>query len=66
MITQVIFEKNSLDFSKSSKLKEELSKKVDEFKSNLSHQKTPNNLSYLRDRISQSIEIYQKYITYES
>ncbi len=66
LIYQVIFEKNSLDFSKSSKLKEELSKKVDEFKSNLSHQKTPNNLSYLRDRISQSIEIYQKYVTYES
>lgn len=66
LIYQVIFEKNSLDFSKSSKLKEELSKKVDDFKTNLLHQKTPNNLSYLRDRISQSIEIYQKYVTYES
>lgn len=66
LIYQVIFEKNSLDFSKSSKLKEELSKKIDEFKSNLSHQKTPNNLSYLRDRISQSIEIYRKYVAHES
>ena len=32
-----------------------------EFKNDSNHQKNPNNLRYLRNRISESIEIYGRY-----
>ena len=64
LIYQIIFKKSNIDFFKKDELKNELSKKIMEFKNDPNHQKNPNNLGYLRNRISESIEIYGRY--YES
>ncbi|MFW0696704.1 DUF262 domain-containing protein [Aliarcobacter butzleri] len=61
LIYQIIFKKSNIDFLKKDELKNELSKKIMEFKNDSNHQKNPNNLRYLRNRISESIEIYGRY-----
>ena len=61
LIYQIIFKKSNIDFLKKDELKNELIKKIMEFKNDSNHQKNPNNLRYLRNRISESIEIYGRY-----
>jgi len=63
---QIIFKKNNIDISKKDEINEKINEKITYFKSNTSHQKSPNNLGHLRNRISQSIEVYREYIVHES
>lgn len=65
LVYQVVFKKRAIDTSKKDDLKECLNNKIEEFKKEFSHQKSPNNLGHLRNRISQSISIYEKYIIHE-
>lgn len=66
LIYQIVFQKKNIDFAKKELLNQELSNKINNFKTDPSHQKSPNNLGHLRSRIEQSIEIYGRYITDES
>lgn len=61
LIYQIIFKKSNIDFLKKDELMNELSNKIMEFKNDPNHQKNPNNLGYLRNRIYESIEIYGRY-----
>lgn len=65
-IYQVIFKNKKIDLLKRENLEYELEQKIKEFKGIPSHKKTPNNLGNLRERMSQSISIYERYITNES
>jgi hypothetical protein len=40
---------------------EEIKSKIQEYKNDLKHTKSPSNLGHLRERISSSIDIYSKY-----
>jgi uncharacterized protein with ParB-like and HNH nuclease domain len=62
----IIFKKKKIDITKKEALTNKLNKKISVFKGNLSHQKSPNNLGHLRNRLSQSITIYEEYIINES
>lgn len=56
------FEKRTLDTSQKEVLEEELKNAIKDIKDNSLHTKSPACLKYLRQRISKSIEIYQKYL----
>lgn len=58
----IIFINKSIDVSKRAEIHAELDAKISEFKSSEGHKKAPGALKYLKDRISSSIEIYNKYI----
>ena len=66
LIYQIVFQKNKINISNKDRLIEELEAKIREFKQDSLHAKSPNNLSYLRSRISYSLAIYEKYISHES
>lgn len=61
-IYSIVFQDKSIDVSKKSELHEELDAKIAEFKGSDGHKKAPAALKYLKDRITSSIEIYNKYI----
>ncbi|MBM9616662.1 DUF262 domain-containing protein [Desulfobulbus rhabdoformis] len=61
-----LFRKKQIDVSKSEELRERLGRDINQFKSDRSHQKSPNNLGHLRNRISYSISIYGRYVINES
>lgn len=62
LIYAIVFNNKSVNASKRSEIHKELDAKIAEFKSNEGHKKAPGALKYLKDRISSSIEIYNKYI----
>ena len=62
----VVFKKKKIDASKVSELKQSLELAISQFKNDASHQKSPNNLGHLRNRISKSIQIYGTFIAHES
>lgn len=66
IIYHTLFNRRMVDSSKADQIKERLDKKIVEFKKNYSHQKSPNNLGHLRDRISSSIYIYGRFLVNES
>lgn len=66
LIYQIVFWKKDIEFSNKDNLVQELEAEIKVFKQDSFHTKSPNNLGYLRNRISRSIEIYGKYINHES
>ncbi len=66
LIYQILFKKKTINLTKKDELKTTLVNKISNFKKDPSHQKSPNNLTHLRARLSDSIEIYSRYIVRES
>ena len=62
----ILFRNKNIDVAKSDELRKKLGDKIKEFKSDYSHQKSPNNLGHLRNRIRSSISIYNGYAVNES
>lgn len=63
LIYFTVFEKRTLDTSRKEALEEDLKNAIRDIKDNNHlHTKSPACLKYLRERISKSIEIYQKYL----
>ena len=62
LVYQIIFSEKRIDAARKDDLKQELDQKTEEFKAEDSHRKSPNNLKHLRDRIHQSISIYERHI----
>jgi len=65
LIYQVLFKKNKIDLSRKDEIKTRLANKVNNFKGDSGHQKSPNNLTHLRARLLGSIGIYGRYIVRE-
>jgi len=61
LIYEIIFEKKTIDDTKKDSLKQELDKKINTYKDDYSHRKTPSALKHLRSRIDESIAIYKRY-----
>ena len=57
----MVFEKKQIDVTRKEELNEEIKSKIQEYKNDLKHTKSPSNLGHLRERISSSIDIYSKY-----
>jgi uncharacterized protein with ParB-like and HNH nuclease domain len=62
----IIFNKASIDEAGKDELKEKLDNEIQQSKSSESHRRSPNNLGHLRNRISQSIQIYEGHLSQES
>lgn len=65
LVYQTLFQKKKIDTSRSEELRKHLNGTINRFKKDQSHQKSPNNLGYLRSRISDSISIYRRYVINE-
>jgi len=63
LVYKIVFEDKSIDISKKGELLNELKGVIESLKRNDSHKKSPGNLKYLKERIKQSIEVYNKYET---
>lgn len=63
LVYHIIYKNEKIDLSSKAQLKESLDQKIASFKNNTSHQKSPNNLSHLRARVSESIAIYGRHIS---
>ena len=64
LIFYVLFEGKELKEGVLDNLEEEIQKQIEGVKTNKdNHRSRPNQLSYLRDRIDKSIEIYEKYVS---
>lgn len=61
LVYKVVFENKSIDISKKEQLLDELKGVIQSLKRNDSHKKSPGKLKYLKERIKQSIEVYNKY-----
>lgn len=61
LIYMILFENKSIAIEKADLLKNEILKKINQYKSNKKHQKSPANLENLRKRIAESIDIYKNY-----
>lgn len=66
LIYYVIFKKRKVDKDKKEELKNKLVQKITQYKSSDSHKRSPNNLGHLRTRITDSISIYNQYLSHES
>ncbi len=62
LIYHVLIKGRELDDTRYDALKTELADKVNTFKQNSNHRNSPNGVTYLRQRIRNSIDIYQRYI----
>lgn len=62
LIYHVVLGNGQVDFGQKEELINELTSKIKEFKDIYTHRKSPNNLGNLRERISNSIEVYGRYI----
>lgn len=62
LIYHVFLNGKSLNSATLSNLKTELATKIDEFKNDTSHSDSPNRVTYIRRRISQSIDIYSRHV----
>lgn len=61
LVYKVVFENKSIDISKKEQLLDELKGVIQSLKRDDSHKKSPGKLKYLKERIKQSIEVYNKY-----
>ncbi|WP_448553347.1 DUF262 domain-containing protein [Thalassotalea montiporae] len=66
LIYQILFKKKKIDLTKKEELKTKLADKIALYKGDQNHQKSPNNLTHLRARLSDSIRIYGRYLNRES
>ncbi len=62
LIYQILFKDKTLDNTRYDDLKNELNHKAEQFRDNEGHRKAPNGISYLRQRITASINIYASYL----
>ncbi|MGP9633514.1 DUF262 domain-containing protein [Halomonas sp. AOP43-A1-21] len=62
----VVYKKKKIDFSDKEGLKQGLDSAVSTFKTSSSHQRSPNNLGHLRERVARSISIYGDHVSYDS
>ncbi|TYQ31648.1 DUF262 domain-containing protein [Pseudanabaena sp. UWO310] len=60
---QILFKGKAIDPVMKEELKQKLSEEIEKFKQEESHRKSPNDLRHLRNRIHQSISIYEEYST---
>lgn len=65
LVNEIIFLNHEIDLSHKSQLKKELDEKIKELKNTDNHKNNPQALKYLRARITNSIDIYKKYIKHE-
>lgn len=63
LVYKIVFENKSIDKSKKTELLLDLKGVIESLKKSDSHKKSPGNLKYLKERIKQSIEVYNKYET---
>lgn len=61
LVYKIVFENKKIDLSRKSQLINDLNNKINYFKKDENHTKTPAGLTHLRNRIKSSIEIYNKY-----
>ena len=61
LIYTIVFEKKQIDVTRKEELKEKINSKIQEYKNDPKHAKSPSNLGHLRERIRSSIEIYNEY-----
>jgi len=61
LIYVIVFENKTIDINRIDSLKQRLTAKIDVFKNDYSHRKTPSALKYIRARIDESIRIYKNY-----
>lgn len=61
LIYKIVFENKEIDLTKKPLLLKELTAKINRLKKDKSHTKTPSGLKHLRNRVSESIKIYNKY-----
>ena len=62
LIYWVLIKMRRLDNAKLDDLKEKLNDKIKTFRDNPSHAKSPASLKYLRERISESINVFKDYL----
>lgn len=62
LIYWVLFEKRDIDVDKTNSIQQDLKEKIEVLKKDASHTKSPGAFKNLRKRISDSIEIYKKYL----
>ncbi len=62
LINSIVFDDKTINDSDKDGLKQELSAKIEEFRADGPHAKSPAALKYLKSRIDSSVEIYQKHI----
>lgn len=62
LINSVVFEGKAINDSDKAFLKQELTSKIEEFRGDVHHAKSPSALKYLKSRIESSVEVYQKFI----
>lgn len=58
----ILFEKKSIDTSKKEDLKSEIESVIQDFRNNTGHSNAPAQFQYMRQRITKSVETYQKYL----
>ena len=61
LVYKIVFENKSIDKSKKTELLLDLKGVIESLKKSDSHKKSPGNLKYLKERINDSIEVYNKY-----
>ena len=61
LIYVIVFENKTIDINRIDSLKQRLTAKIDVFKNDYSHRKTPSALKYIRARIDESLRIYKNY-----
>lgn len=65
LIYNIVFNKSKVDSDKKAELKQKLEDKIAEYKNSYSHKRSPNNLGHLRVRITDSIAIYNQFLSHE-
>jgi hypothetical protein len=61
LIYMIVFQNGRIDETKKDELKQEIEKKIEEFRDDSPHARAPSALKYLRSRIDTSISIFKKY-----
>lgn len=60
LIYEIVFENKTINDENIDDLKRELENKINTYKNDYSHKKTPSALKYLRSRLEESINIYKR------
>ena len=61
LVYKIVFQNKGIDIDKKTILINELNSRIENFKGVTNHLKSPASLKYLRERINDSIEVYNKY-----
>ena len=65
LIYQVVFQNKQLDEARMDDLKIDLERKINDYKRDTYHQRTPNAFKYMRPRVADSINLYSRYVVAE-